>query len=97
MSNKTNSVAASRKTAAQVKTELINKINAKVGKEKIDIDREKYNIMAQYIDQYQYEQVYSVENGKVNTEDADGEENEFSLKELDVDVLVEICDALKIK
>jgi len=104
MSTKTKSVAALRKSATQVKKELIKKINEKVGKKVIKIDLEKHNIMAQYyelkgrvIDQYQYEQIQSIEKDKVNTEDADGEGNEFDLEELDIDALTEICDALKIK
>ena len=96
MASKIKSVTSSRKIVTQVKKELIKKINTKIGKEKIDIDLEKHNIMAQFIDQYQYEQVQSVEKDKVNTEDANGEDNEFTLSELGVDVLTEICDALKI-
>lgn len=97
MSSKTKSVASSRKTVAQVKKELIKKINEKVGNKVVKIHLDEYNIMAKFVDQYQYEQVQSVEKGKVNTEDADAEPNEFELSELSVDVLTEICDALKIK
>lgn len=97
MSSKTNSVASSRKTVVQVKKELIKKINEKVGNKVVKIHLDEYNIMAKFVDQHQYEQVQSVEKGKVNTEDADAESNEFELSELSVDVLTEICDALKIK
>jgi hypothetical protein len=96
MSSKTNSVASSRKTVAQVKKELIKKINAKVGKKEIKLEPDD-QIMAQYVSQYAFEQIVCVGKNKVATDDADGEENELELIELNVDVLIDLCDALKIK
>lgn len=83
------------KKISQLKKELIGKINAKVGKATFDIQEE--NLMAQFIDKYQYEQIITIQKDKVHTEDAEAEENEFSLDELSVDVLADIASALKIK
>ena len=81
---------------AQIKKELIKKIKAKT-RVLFPILASDDPLFVQYIDQYQHIQIMWIEKDTVGTEDANGEEETYSLKELDIEILIDICDKLKIK